>query len=245
MKIDQKGFSAVAILLVIVVLGAIAGAGYYITSAKNGKQNNAKSISNFDECVAAGNPVMESLPEQCSADGKTFTKKATSHSIAHEGLIVTYNSSDWKVIEPYDTDEDGRKSAGISLSSDVFQIGLAFGLDGKGGFTCFDLTDFNPATCSSESKIVSTVQLNGKTMNVVAHKHKEPDSAASYALYLTDKSDCKDAFNCSYPAKFQSFADNSVVQAGYSDGRTFDSLDVFVEQPEVKQAIEIFTTLRY
>ena len=31
-------------------------------------------ITNFDECVAAGNPVMESYPRQCSADGQTFVE---------------------------------------------------------------------------------------------------------------------------------------------------------------------------
>jgi hypothetical protein len=32
-----------------------------------------KQITNYDECVAAGNPIMESFPEQCSANGQTFT----------------------------------------------------------------------------------------------------------------------------------------------------------------------------
>ena len=31
-------------------------------------------ITNFEECVAAGNPVMESYPRQCSAYGKTFVE---------------------------------------------------------------------------------------------------------------------------------------------------------------------------
>lgn len=32
-------------------------------------------VANFDECVAAGNPVMESYPEQCrSKSGKTFSR---------------------------------------------------------------------------------------------------------------------------------------------------------------------------
>jgi len=33
-----------------------------------------KEITNFEECAAAGNPVMESYPRQCGADGKTFTE---------------------------------------------------------------------------------------------------------------------------------------------------------------------------
>ncbi|MFB5631404.1 MAG: MBL fold metallo-hydrolase [Nitrosopumilaceae archaeon] len=38
----------------------------------------APSITNFEECVAAGNPVMESYPRQCrSADGKLFVEEVT------------------------------------------------------------------------------------------------------------------------------------------------------------------------
>jgi len=36
-----------------------------------------KQITNFDECVAAGNPVMTSYPAQCVADGQTFTEDIT------------------------------------------------------------------------------------------------------------------------------------------------------------------------
>tara|TARA_Y100000034_G_C6855377_1_gene388654 strand:+ start:1054 stop:1356 length:303 start_codon:yes stop_codon:yes gene_type:complete len=32
-------------------------------------------INSFEECAKAGNPIMESFPEQCSANGKTFIKE--------------------------------------------------------------------------------------------------------------------------------------------------------------------------
>lgn len=32
------------------------------------------SVTTFEECVAAGNPVMESYPRQCRADGRTFVE---------------------------------------------------------------------------------------------------------------------------------------------------------------------------
>jgi hypothetical protein len=32
-------------------------------------------ITNFEECVAAGNPVMESHPRQCRVDGQTFVEE--------------------------------------------------------------------------------------------------------------------------------------------------------------------------
>jgi hypothetical protein len=33
------------------------------------------SITTFEECANAGNPIMESYPRQCRADGKTFVEK--------------------------------------------------------------------------------------------------------------------------------------------------------------------------
>jgi hypothetical protein len=35
---------------------------------------NNKEITNFEECIAAGNPAMESYPRQCMANGKTFVE---------------------------------------------------------------------------------------------------------------------------------------------------------------------------
>jgi eight-cysteine-cluster-containing protein len=36
---------------------------------------NKKPITNFQECIDAGNPVMESYPRQCASEGKTFTEE--------------------------------------------------------------------------------------------------------------------------------------------------------------------------
>lgn len=37
-------------------------------------KEEALSITNFDECAALGNPVMESYPRQCIHDGQTFVE---------------------------------------------------------------------------------------------------------------------------------------------------------------------------
>jgi hypothetical protein len=37
-------------------------------------KNNINKIENFEECISAGNPVMESYPRQCSFNGSTFTE---------------------------------------------------------------------------------------------------------------------------------------------------------------------------
>lgn len=41
-------------------------------------------ITSFEECVAAGNPVMESYPRQCRADGALFVEEITNE---HSDLI--------------------------------------------------------------------------------------------------------------------------------------------------------------
>lgn len=57
-----------AFIVVIVLLVALTG---YFAWQISKEQKSA--ITNFAECVAAGNPIMESYPEQCAADGKVFT----------------------------------------------------------------------------------------------------------------------------------------------------------------------------
>ena len=47
--------------------------GWYGWVLSERKANEANSIDSFDECAAAGNPIMESYPEQCAANGRTFT----------------------------------------------------------------------------------------------------------------------------------------------------------------------------
>ena len=44
------------------------------------------SVTNFEECVEAGNPVMESYPRQCSANGETFVENVT---VEDPGRICT------------------------------------------------------------------------------------------------------------------------------------------------------------
>ena len=58
------------LIFIAIVLAVIAGLLLMISSI--GARHQA-AISNFDECAAAGNPIMETYPEQCRANGQTFT----------------------------------------------------------------------------------------------------------------------------------------------------------------------------
>jgi len=44
------------------------------------KEPSQSSITNFEECIAAGNPAMESYPRQCrTLDGKHFVESIPEH----------------------------------------------------------------------------------------------------------------------------------------------------------------------
>ncbi len=62
-----------------VVLGLFAWAVY----AAFFRTSSVPAIHSFDECVKAGNPVLESFPEQCKTpDGQTFTADDSSATIS-------------------------------------------------------------------------------------------------------------------------------------------------------------------
>lgn len=66
-------------LLLILVLAGIAGAilnSVEMQKEKIRKNNTADLINTFEECAAAGFPVMESYPRQCrTSEGKHFTEE--------------------------------------------------------------------------------------------------------------------------------------------------------------------------
>lgn len=63
----MKNFLALIVLVIVLAL-AWAGYAWYTSSQK------IAQIDSFEECVAAGFPVMESYPRQCTANGKTFAE---------------------------------------------------------------------------------------------------------------------------------------------------------------------------
>ena len=46
------------------------------------------NISNFEECATAGNPVMESYPRQCRANGQTFVEEIKK---SYDNLIRVFS----------------------------------------------------------------------------------------------------------------------------------------------------------
>lgn len=65
----SKNWKNLAIFFFILLI--IGGAIYYV----NNFNKNEVVVTSFEECVSAGNPIMESYPRQCmSKDGKHFTE---------------------------------------------------------------------------------------------------------------------------------------------------------------------------
>lgn len=84
---SQKGIIAVLLIAVL----ALAAVLIYVLWPREDVQTS--TINSFDECIAAGNPVMESQPRQCHdpVNGVTFTEEAASEQNnpeeqAHEAL---------------------------------------------------------------------------------------------------------------------------------------------------------------
>ena len=75
----------VALLTVILI---IAAAAVWLSLYIGARRANAPTVdvSNFEECVAAGNPVMESYPRKCTANGQTFTENI-GNELEKTGLI--------------------------------------------------------------------------------------------------------------------------------------------------------------
>ncbi len=70
----MTNLSTTTLIGIVVVLTIIAG--LLVALSQNRQQLYLLSITNFDECAAAGFPIMESYPERCATpDGRTFVNE--------------------------------------------------------------------------------------------------------------------------------------------------------------------------
>ena len=73
MKEFIRELSKREIFFIAVIAVFFAGSAYFAWNVSSENDKKAESINSFAQCAAAGNPIMESYPEQCAAGGKTFT----------------------------------------------------------------------------------------------------------------------------------------------------------------------------
>jgi hypothetical protein len=68
----QKGLAPILVVVLITVISITAAGGVYYFNS----QQKQKSINSFEQCAAAGNPIMESYPAQCrTKDGRHFSQQ--------------------------------------------------------------------------------------------------------------------------------------------------------------------------
>lgn len=122
MKLHYKesGFGGISLIIVTLVVVLIAAAGWILFDRQKSNQAviNTKVVNSFDECVAAGNPIMESYPEQCAADGKTFTNVRMNDSLIYLNERVESGKKSFSITFP-----DGWATITRSIQEDFFIIG--------------------------------------------------------------------------------------------------------------------------
>lgn len=74
----QSGYLKLAVILICLVVAVLAG----IVIWKSGK-----TVNSFEECKAAGGAILESYPEQCVHDGKSFTNDQQSAGDGGGGYV--------------------------------------------------------------------------------------------------------------------------------------------------------------
>lgn len=111
---------------IIALIVLVVGGGVYLVMQKT-KGTAATPATNFEECVAEGNPVMESYPRMCrSKDGRLFTEEVAEQPV-HTG-------GDARIGDP--VSEGGQASDEASVEGRVTLVDLeGMAVDGPGKIT--------------------------------------------------------------------------------------------------------------
>ena len=78
----------VSIIAVIVLVIILAFMWLWFSKEK------AVVVNNFQECVAVGNPVMESYPRQCIHDGVNYVEELPPNISLEEAIQIALNSEE-------------------------------------------------------------------------------------------------------------------------------------------------------
>lgn len=168
---NQKGFTVIEALLIMVIVAIIGGTGYYVyhsnTQAnKNYKSSEAnatfaknKAPSNFAECKAAkGSVILQTSPEQCKTKaGKTFTEttKAAAEPVDDKTAILAaakaytdkFFTQDGSTTPPkltYNVDNIVGSNALGSTSADVGDPGVFVAHKDNNGWQIVHYSHLNP-----------------------------------------------------------------------------------------------------
>ncbi len=140
--------SVLAVLMAIFVVVAIICLNFWF--AKKEANAPTREIASFEECAAAGNPIMESYPAQCrTSEGKTFFQEIKKNALEELAKVFGEkygkSSSEFRIDLTNDrethfrgkywlvSDKEGEGESFFAIKNgDEYEIVF----DGSGGFTC-------------------------------------------------------------------------------------------------------------
>lgn len=183
----------------IFILGVIIlGLGLFLFG---GNKANApvNTVTNFEECIAGGNPVMESYPRQCTdKEGNSFTEEVFETFTNIEGL-VNYSVDvplGWfshkngsTVIFTQDPDLEIPANTELYAIGDNFYITVSNITDIEGITTYEDWLDINGMTTKSEMFVEShPVDIGGYEMlRVVTEGAGVSGNVLSYVYFVDNQ----------------------------------------------------------
>ncbi len=101
LRTSQNGFTAIEAVLVTIVIGLLGISTWLFYERYQQKatviDNQISQINSFEDCAAAGNPISQTFPEQCRADGKTYTKMDDSSNETSDWLVYTSPNKEFSV----------------------------------------------------------------------------------------------------------------------------------------------------
>jgi hypothetical protein len=137
---NHRIYILTAIVLACLIIGAFS---YYF---KEASVNESQVVSSYDECVAAGNKILETYPSQCvTEDGQTFSQEIdpqpdmskeiqvtnpTTNQLIEKTLVVSGNISGTWLFEGqssmklYDTNNNVVAEGIITTTSDWMTTNL-------------------------------------------------------------------------------------------------------------------------
>lgn len=117
----MKSLVYIIVGIIIIAGAAFAYQAYYLpTQPGYDADDNRIVVTNYEECVAAGYPVMESDPEQCSDGEQTFT--STDSTSNNDSMPVEPDGGIGDGAEPLD--EISSEQAQIEAAQALELIGL-------------------------------------------------------------------------------------------------------------------------
>lgn len=177
------------------------------------KSANSVTVTSFDECAAAGYPIMESFPAQCSDGTQTFVQNIVETEISSEsgnvrvtsptrdGLIslpltitgqgrAFENTIDWRLL-----DEDGTVLVSGFATADAQEVG---------GFGAFEVTSSYPEPKGTRGtvEVFTTSARDGSEQDVVSIPVTfASQGAQSVRAYFSSTAEDPETLNCeiTYP----------------------------------------------